>query len=459
MIRVSKEREGMISPENQRYAIQQYADRSNIDVIEWIEGIDESGSRKTSAWWPRLDRGIEQIESRNADVLLVWRIDRTARNRLKWAIASDRIESAGGYIESATEPNDRSPAGRFGRGMMAEHAAFMAESIGATWKETQERRVRLGLTPNGQRHYGYTYSRGTGYEIDPVEGPILADMYRSYAAGESAQSISSRLTDPGAVPDENGAYPAHTRWNTPAVLRVLDSGFGAGYILFRKELHPGTHPAVITADEWARFTHAREARRRRPRAERSPYTYSGLLVCHCGGPMSGRTDHGVRRYMCVRSAHYESHGSASLAEHVIEAGVIQWLRRIRADLDEAARSAPRRPQVIEDPAKLIARRLAAVNERMDAATMKYVDDAIPHDAYQRVRTKLEAERAALTAELNRVAAQATVWPVAFVGDLASRWQDIPVERKRESLRLLVDRIRIHPAGVQPRITVDSPLTP
>lgn len=458
MIRVSKERDGMISPENQRYSIEQYALRENIEVVAWIEGIDESGSRKKSAWWARLDAGIEYVESKRADVLLVWRIDRTARNRLRWAIATDRIETAGGYIESATEPNDRSPAGRFGRGMMAEHAAFMAESIGATWKETQESRVRRGLTPNGQHHYGYTYERSRGYEIDPVEGPILADMYRSYTGGESAQNIALRLTNPDATPDENGVYARYARWNTPAVLRLLDSGFGAGLILFRGELHPGVHPPVITPDDWIRFQDARTGRRRRPRAERSPYTYSGLMQCHCGAKMHGRTDHGQRRYACLKSKHYGVHPDASLAEDVVERAVLDWMRGIRDELNSRARSAPRPLRIVDDPVGAISRRIAALNERLDSATTKFVDDLIPRDAYDRLRHKLESERRDLDAELTRAAAQATVRPVAFAGDLIARWGDIPVEQRRQSVRMLVERIRMQPRGSATRVVIDSPFS-
>lgn len=458
MIRVSKEREGMISPENQRYSIEQYAARENIDVIAWIEGIDESGSRKKSAWWARLDAGIEHVESKQADILLVWRIDRTARNRLRWAIATDRIETAGGYIESATEPNDRSPAGRFGRGMMAEHAAFMAESIGATWKETLERRVRHGLTPNGQRHYGYTYSRESGYEVDPIEGPILADMYRSYAAGESAQNIALRLTDPNAQPDEHGVYARYARWNTPAILRLLDSGFGAGLVLFRGELHPGNHPPVITPEEWTQFQGARVDRRRRPRAERSPYTYSGLMQCHCGGKMHGRTDHGQRRYACLKSKHYGVHPDASLAEDVIERAVLTWMRGLRDELNARAKDAPRALRAIEDPVKVISRRIAAVNDRLDSATAKFVDDLIPRDAYDRLRTKLEAERSALDAELSRAAAQATVQPVALARDLVDQWDELTVEYRRQAVRMLIDRIRFQPKGSAERVILDSPFS-
>lgn len=460
-IRVSKEREGMTSPENQRYIIEQFAEREGIEIVEWIEGIDESGSRQKSAWWGRLTYACERIEARAADDFIVWRVDRTARNKLKWAVAEERIEATGGFILSATEPNDRSPAGRFGRNILVDHAVFMAESIGSTWKETLERRVRHGLTPNGARHFGYAYSKDDGeYQVDPVEGPVLADMYRAYSAGDSALQIAARLNRPVARPAPGEQYERYSRWNTPAILRLLDSGFGAGYVLFRGELHPGAHEPVITPDEWILYRQARDARRRRPRAERSPYLYSGIIYCHCGSRMGGRTDHGRPRYACTDSATYKAHPDASIAAHVIDAEVMRWLNRIRDRLNKAAREQPRRPRPVADPSKAISRKIAAVTERLDAATIKNLDGTIPDDVYARLRDRFTAELADLDAELTRASAQSTVRPIAFVGDLLAHWNDdLPIERRREALRLLIDRIEVNRPDAERRVTVRSSIIP
>ncbi|GAA1323831.1 recombinase family protein [Leucobacter albus] len=460
LIRVSKEREGMISPENQRFAIEEYAKREKITIIEWVEGIDESGSRKKSAWWARLDRAVSRIEAKEAELLLVWRIDRTARSRVKWAVATDRVETAGGYIESATEPNDRSPAGRFGRGVLVEHAAFIAESIGETWKETQERRVRHGLTPNGRRQFGYAYSKSDGtYAVDPVEGPKLANMYQAYIAGESAWAIAQRYSTVKVEPEAGKPLPAYARWNTAAVLRVLDSGFGAGFISFRGELHNGAHDPVVNASDWARYKEAREVRRRRPRAERSPYLYSGFIYCRCGGRMGGRVDHGYHRYACTQSIQYPQHRhpDASISAAIIDKAVNAWLSSISGRLNAAAASPTRRLKLVDSPAESLARKLNAATARLDAATLRLVDGVIPQDVYERLRTQLEAEISEIEDELTRVAAQNTVRPVAFVGDLLARWDDLPVEHRRESLRLLIDRVEVNAPDSVPRVTISSAL--
>ena len=43
------------------------------------------------------------IEHGQADAIVVWRWSRVSRNRLDWAVAVDRVEAAGGALESATE--------------------------------------------------------------------------------------------------------------------------------------------------------------------------------------------------------------------------------------------------------------------------------------------------------------------------------------------------------------------
>ncbi len=126
-IRVSKKRDDMTSPDLQRAAIETYAATHGYLVVDWVEGVDDSGSQRSSSWWRKLDRAVDRVEAGEVDGIIVWKFSRTARHRLKWAVALDRIESAGGVLESATEQFDTTTsAGRFARGMIAEMNAFEA---------------------------------------------------------------------------------------------------------------------------------------------------------------------------------------------------------------------------------------------------------------------------------------------------------------------------------------------
>src|SRR6266702_7772467 len=152
-IRVSQEREEMISTELQMIAITNYCARAGYVIVATLTDLDLTGR-----FWQRrqVEQAVAMIESDAADVLVVWEWSRLARNRLDWAIAVDRIETAGGRLESATEPADTATStGRFARGMLAEFAAFEAERIGDGWREAHDRRTRHGLPHNGKPRWGY----------------------------------------------------------------------------------------------------------------------------------------------------------------------------------------------------------------------------------------------------------------------------------------------------------------
>ncbi|MEB0303633.1 hypothetical protein, partial [Mucilaginibacter sp. 5C4] len=76
-------------------------------------------------------------------------------------------------------------SGRFARGILAELAAFESERAGEQWQETHRRRWRNGLPHSGRPRFGYTYDKSTFYSIDPETGPIVAEMYARYIAGET----------------------------------------------------------------------------------------------------------------------------------------------------------------------------------------------------------------------------------------------------------------------------------
>lgn len=62
---------------------------------------------------------MEKIETRDTDVIVLWKWSRFSRRRLDWEVAADRVQVAGGRIESATEPIDTSTAsGDLALGMM-----------------------------------------------------------------------------------------------------------------------------------------------------------------------------------------------------------------------------------------------------------------------------------------------------------------------------------------------------
>jgi DNA invertase Pin-like site-specific DNA recombinase len=444
----------------QRTAITDHCARRGYQLIGWVEGVDESGSGRRSPWWAKLDEAVGQIEAGEADVLVTWRFSRAARQRLKWAVAIDRVEVAGGLLESATEPLDTSTAsGRLARGMLAEMAAYESEVIGSTWRETHARRTAKGLPANGKPRFGYRVLDGI-HRPDPGEGPVLAELYRRYVAGESVYSLVAWLNAHGwrTVPGYSKRGPGP--WTQTALRRCLDTGFGAGFITVHGERVRGIHEPVIDEQLWNAYLGARAARRTLRRAERATYLLTGLGVLRCAADLDGRpcgspmgggqfgSGH-VAKYRCLASHAERRHPGGYVTMQVVETEVRAWVERFAADatastdaaLLTAARAARRRQD-----AKAIEREIVEVDKaliRLEAN--RAADREMPRSIYDAARTEMLAERQVLSERASVARAESLEGePGKIAVDLARDWDEMPLEHLRAGLRKLLGRVDVVP---------------
>lgn len=459
MIRVSRDRDGMTSPEVQRHAIESYAASNSIDIVDWVEGIDETGSRARSAWWPRLDQSITRLEAGEFDTIIVWKFSRTARNRLRWAVALDRVDALGGGLVSATEPiDDRTSHGKLARGMVGEFNAYQADLIGDTWKEAHARRFREGKPINGKPRFGYTYDRDHGFIPDPITGPILADTYRRYIAGESVYALVRSLNAGPSRPVSGYGDSRDGLWSERTLRRVLDSGFASGLITYQGQQKQGIHEPLITADEWSAYLESRGRRRVYRRSERSLYMFSGMVWCTCGSKMHGGA-HGSGRapaYRCKDAKEKGKHLGSYVQESVIQAAVLAWMRereqRARIEVTEALERLPRRVDV--DPTDELTRRLAALANKQVTLAEQRISMGLPQATYETLRDRYAAEQQSLEQELRTVEVRRSA-PLRILPVLLERWEDLEIDERRESLRAVISRIIVTPGRPGATVSIEG----
>lgn len=463
VVRVSKEREGTVSPEQQVYAIASKAEARGHQLIEpLLYGLDESGSQRRSAWWRKLDQAVEMVERGDADGIIVWKFSRVARQRLKWNVAVDRVESAGGVLESATEDFDTTTSsGRFARGMTAELNAFQAEMIGEGWTETHQRRVRAGLPHTGRRRWGYEYDKEAKIHRPHAEqGPVLADLYRRFVAGESMYSMARWMNAHG------WPSPGGTSWSDRALRGTLDNGFAAGFFRYRGELHQGVHEALIGVDLWQAYLDARQTRRQMPaRYERSGYLLSGLVRCaRCGKSMAANqinpglklakngkryTNGGVRLiYRCERGKATGDCRGGSIKMAVVEAYVVAHLQGMAAEVDADAQSrvvVDVRRTLLEAEEKRLAAELERVDQQMVRLALRDAERPMPRAAYEQARSQLEQRATELRDAMEMAGRTHRRAPKNFnteAAQLLNQWDELPVAGRREVLRGLIECVLV-----------------
>lgn len=482
-IRQSISHDDSVSPELQETAGRDYCARRGYVVVKVVPDRNRTGRTFKRR---RVVETFEDIEQGRAEVIVLWKWSRLSRRRIDWAIAIDRVESIGGRIESATEPVDVATAsGRLQRGMLGEFAAFESDRIGETWQETHALRIARGLPATGRPRWGYTYSKADGYAPDPVTGPVLASLYRRYIAGESSLHMAEWLRvnghrTNGANYSESGA----DEWTFTGLLRMLDTGFGAGLLRqhnpeiicargpgrCRLRAHqrtlPGAHQAVITPEEWQAYLDKRAVRQREPsRRKGSRFPLSGLVFCTpCTKIMyPGLYGRGAEaKFRCSTSCKRGRHACVGgyIRVAVLEDEVKAWLARHAAHVDEQAVAMEgRRTRALI--AKQDATRLEREITRLDQALARLAvnraldPDSMPEVAWTQARDELTARRRDLDARHTELLAEARLHskpdPTVFLG-LLNDWDTLPVATCRDLLGTVIHRINVTTG--RPRGTVD-----
>lgn len=455
-IRVSKERADMISPELQETAIRDHCARHGYVLVGLLTDLDLTGR-----FWKRrqVEQGVKMIEDDEAEVLVVWKISRVARNRLDWNIAVDRVESVGGRLESATEPVDATTStGRFTRGMLAELAAFESEVKGEQWKEAQARRRGLGLPHSGGYRPGYTYA-DKRYEPDPAVAPFVAAAYERFVAGMGTLKLAEWMRAVG-IP----CRVADAQWTYRGAQRMLDSGWAAGLLHVHdpacgcanksgacdRRVHiRGAHEPIISDKLWKAYLAERARRTTTPRRLLSPSTpLSGLVRCAaCGYGMRLKNGPrgGGRLYACT---HRGCARPTTVVVSRAEAAARGWLDEYARDVEaQADLSASRRTaQVVAKAAVTrLARTVNQLETELGKLTREYTRGVIPEGAYSTARDELLAEITAAQGALAETSAQVGLRRPSprAVADMLADWELYDVADRnricRDLLRVVAGR--------------------
>lgn len=412
-VRVSQARQGMVSPELQLRAITDYCQRRGYQITETLQDLDLSGR-----FWRlrQVERAIGMVEADEADVIVVWRWSRVSRNRLDWAIAVDRVEAAGGRLESATEGFDTTTStGRLARGVLAELAAFESDRTADVWREVKDRRVSQGLPPNGHAQFGYRKRPDGSYVPDRRTGPVLAELYQRYVDGERNHALMRWLNERKIRTPRTGRP-----WQQQTLNQSMDNGFAAGYVKHRGQLTPGQHTALISEELWQAYLAARDSRRQVHAPRDGTHLLTGLLWCGCGGRMHNNRKTGPQtraQYTCFD--HPQTRAGTCISRDRCDSMVRRWLHVLVTD--------------------------NAVRTATEAAAVGWVQDQAARAGELRARAVAAPveERDALLTELAAIrAAAALPAPVELARAVLEDWDVVSPEALQGRLRALLTRVEV-----------------
>lgn len=289
------------SLDTQEAACRAYCARKNLDVSQVFR---EEGESAKTADRPLLKEALKACRA-GADVLVVWKLDRLARNQADFHALKAFLSTCNTALLSATERLTEDPTGRFLSGMLA--------AVAQLDNDVRAERTRSGMTARARAGWfvwsaplGYRNKRtadGPSLEIDPDVAPFIREAFETFATGVSQADVRRLLVSRG-VRGKGGAELSAQAVNKilrkPTYTALLQSS------LTGPDPVEGKWPPIVSRHVWARA----QARFGPPAAIEAPaeevdFPLRGYVLCdRCGQPLTAGWSKGrSKRYAYYRCQH------------------------------------------------------------------------------------------------------------------------------------------------------------
>lgn len=461
--------EDLISPELQRFEIDQYAARKNLEVVAEVRDIDKSGRSFTKR---RVAQVIEAIRAGEYQTVILWKWSRWGRNLRESLIHLATVETAGGTVRAATEDFDPSTSvGRFTRDQMLLIAQLQSDQIGDSWRETHAKRRRDGLPHITHQRFGYRYAKGSKkegtvsrYEKEEHEAKALKDAYERIAAGTvTFRGLAAEWNEGGLQ------TPAGALWTPTSLGRMLDTGFGAGLLRSRSNprsgksslaafdvWQPGAHEAVIDEELWQAYRDRRaENANLPPRLVNAKFALTGLMWCglceDAGNPRRMASMHSA--WTCTLQRDTAAHRPVNVQDHIAMAAVLAWAEAEIETRDAAAvtAGAARRARVAKatGDAERLDARLAVLTKRRRNLTLQLADadEGVDLDEVRQLLADTAKEAESVRMALAAAKAEASEGDdglLRMFQGLRDEWAGLEPNRHRAALRALLAKVLVYP---------------
>ena len=444
-----------ISQQNRRFL--DYCEAQGYDVATTF--AEESGS----PGGPAFGQLIEYLKRPEKGFMIVVspRPVNLADDTVVAAARCLQVERLGARLQFIEGEGEHDPLDSIVNGWSSSRGEEVREKVKSALRRKAVRGEVLGRPP-----YGYHVGPRNRLEVVDDEAVVVRYIFRLYLReGLGIRLIARRLNEEGLLTRRNRP------WSMVSIRDILRNRVYLGTYQRLGVRVPGTHPALVSPDDFRRVQERLSDRRTNfsPRTV-SGFLLSGLVICdNCGNRMIGVS----RRQSWTR----RSDGSKQVAsyryyqcESRTNQGICSYNTQRADELEEAVRQ-----QLSElDPSKLttagndnavisqwqaetrrLRERLHQIDRRLNKEIEALVGEKIDSDrlrstglvlAEERLKVEEELRDAEWRAEHYASSAERRRTRNAALQLLVSDWQALDFNDKQQLLRELIDQVRVGKDG-------------
>jgi len=261
----------------------EYAKYNNLTIIGSY--IDRALSAKTDNR-PEFQRMIKDSAKRLFDVVIVWKLDRFARNRYDSAYYKAALRKNSVKVISAKENISDGPEGIILESMLEGYAEYYSAELSEKVKRGQKDNALKGKNNGGNIPFGYILGDDKKLLIDPLAATIVQEAFTRYADGETLKVIVESLNERGLTTKKNQPF------NTNSFSLLFDNRKYIGEFKYKDVIIPDGVPAIISEELFNRVQERKAKNKRAPARTRADeeYLLTTKLICgNCERLMIGES--------------------------------------------------------------------------------------------------------------------------------------------------------------------------
>lgn len=330
--RYSSDNQREESIEGQLRECKEYAEKNSITILGSY--IDRALSAKTDNR-PEFQRMIKDSTKNLFDAIIVWKLDRFARNRYDSAHYKTILRRNGVKVISAKEAIAEDSTGILLESLLEGYAEFYsAELAEKVLRGMKENALKCKYT-GGCYPVGYIIDDKQHYQIDPLTSPAVLEAFTQYAEGATIKEITDFLNKKGIKTSLKKPMSINN------VTRMLHNRKYIGEYHYMDIVISDGIPAIVSLDLFGRVQERLEKNKKAPARfkakEDGGYILTTKLFCgHCGAFMAGEsgishTTKVHRYYKCVTAKNRKGCKKKTVKKEWIENFIIEQTIKMLCD--------------------------------------------------------------------------------------------------------------------------------
>lgn len=385
------------SIEGQLKTCYEFAQKNGYTIVG--EYIDRAISGTTDAR-PDFLRMIDDSAKKAFQYVLVYQLDRFARNRYDSATYKARLKKNGVRVLSARENITDDASGILVEGLLESMAEYYSAELAQKIRRGMDINAEKCLCTGGNIALGYKVAPDKHFIVDEETAPIVVKVFEMYASGQTVTEICDTLNAQGYKTSRGVPF------NKNSLRTMLQNKRYIGIYTYKDKEIPGGMPRIISNELFFRVQEMMAKNRKAPARSKAKQEYlltTKLFCGKCRDMMTGvkgtsHTGAAYYYYKCNKAKRKQC-GKKAVQKDYIEDLVIAECRKqlTPANIDKIAREVVALCERERDNANLKRiEKLMRDNERKQRNLMA----AVAECEIDSVRKSLYEEIARLSTELD-----------------------------------------------------------